>query len=169
MRLGFIATIALFTLMSSCVNKPAVGPKTATIYLASSLSILKDDIAALAPKDFKIDLVFQSSSVIAKQIAFGAPCELAIVADERWRDYLLNSKVAKAHALPLAQNALVIAGVSTRASNNLSELLSPKTASKLIIADPEYVPLGSYAKEALLASGHYEAWKDRLILAHSAR
>ena len=154
--------------MSSCVNKPA-GPKTATVYLASSMSILKDDIAALAQNDFKLESGLSSSSVIAKQIAFGAPCELAIVADERWRDYLLNYKVAKAHPLPLAQNALVIAAVAAQASRNLGELLSPKTASKLIIADPEYVPLGSYAKEALISSGYFDAWKDRLILAHSAR
>ena len=40
---------------------------------------------------------------------------------------------------------------------------------KIIIGDPDYVPLGNYTKEALINLGLFNDLKSRFIKAHSAR
>lgn len=153
-------------LISACDGRRESSTK---IYLASSLIPLEHEIKKLALNS--IDMVFLSSSAIAKQIEQGAPCDIAILADKKWRDYLVHKGLVNADTLNIATNSLVLASlVRINAQGNVKEVLdalSPR--EKLIIADPDFVPLGAYTKEALEELGVYKKLSSQLVRAHSAR
>lgn len=141
------------------------------VYLASSLIILKD---TLESQDKNLDLHFLSSSMIAQQVISGSPCDAMILADNQWQDYLERKLEHKFTKRIFATNSLVLAGYNLpKITNldylkNLSKNLSKNPGNKLIIADPDYVPLGRYSKQALLNLGLWDELKHKLILATSA-
>lgn len=198
----------LIALLVSALACQRSAPPAARLYLASSLMPLADDIERMAKDKLPIDLIFLSSSVIAKQIEQGAPCEAAILADDRWRDHLLASGFVTDQVRVVASNTLVLAGLAKaerpqdqigsalssprsgidldsglRGNDNLifgsdnlisvngitARLRQVDTAHKLIIADPDFVPLGAYTKEVLLKLGLYEKLAPYFLLTHSAR
>lgn len=158
--------VALLMLACERHNRDA-----ANIYLASSLMPLQDDIKELAKDIGPIDLIFLSSSSIARQIEQGAPCEIAILADEKWRDHLVSKGAVITETASMGTNTLVVASLTRIGGlESVRGLLDGLPDSeKLIIADPDFVPLGAYTKEALENLGLYDKFSSRLVRAHSAR
>lgn len=157
------SVVILLLALMGCRNS---SPPSAKIFLASSLMSVSGDLSAGSP--VMIDKTFLSSSAIAKQIEHGAPCDLAIVADEKWRDYLIERRLVENESPTVISNRLVAATNDDRESlrDLRRELLRHE---KIIIADPDYVPLGAYTKEALVNMQLYDQVKDRFVRAPSAR
>jgi molybdate transport system substrate-binding protein len=140
------------------------------IYLASSLAPMTKDFEALSTPNINFDLVYLSSSAIAKQLEQGAPCDVAMVADEVWSEYLIKKGLVEPRVHFVASNRLVLAGRQKNSLKPVHEMLfGLAPTDKLIIADPDFVPLGSYTKEALVSLGLWPLVSNRLIKAHSAR
>src|SRR5699024_2476510 len=62
-----------------------------TVFAAASLTNALQDIATQYQQqhdDVQIDLSFASSSVLARQIVYGAPADIFMSADLQWMDYL---------------------------------------------------------------------------------
>lgn len=149
-------------LFIGCTSKSV--PPT-TLYMASSLMPLKNELEKNYPS---LNLIFESSAVIARQIKEGAPCDAVIVADERWRNYLnAHNAVEDGHEI-FAYNSLVVYSNQAQSIKEASEFFL-KSPQALIIADPEVVPLGFYTKQALRTWLDYEKVKKDLIFAHSAQ
>lgn len=160
--------VLTLTLSSLLACKP--NQQVARVYLASSLAPLAKDLEEVAKDKMALDLMFVSSSAIAKHIEQSAPCDLAIVADDRWGEYLLAKGLVSKEQAIFARNNLVIASLkkSPRVSaNEALALVSSK--QKLIIADPDFVPLGVYTKEVLENLGLFNRLSDFLVKASSAR
>lgn len=158
---------SLLLFLLGCTQKTATSLPQTTLYLASSLMPLKGHLKKSAEK-FSINMVFQSSSVIAQQIAAGAPCDAAIVADDTWKNYLIKRKAVEEETHIIAHNSLVVAGNNKDAqTKNIKDLLDNN--DKIIIADPDFVPLGSYSKEMLNALGIFDKLEKQLVMAHSAQ
>src|SRR5690606_31687012 len=127
-------------LLSSCTrsqeNRPAI------LYLASSLLPLKSSIETLS--QVPIELKFLSSSAIAQQVSQGAPCDGVVLADDEWQQFLSDKNLVGSEVKIIATNSLVLAG-RTKLKNSLLTLQSlALSGQKIILADPNYVPLGRY-------------------------
>src|SRR5579871_5832900 len=144
----------------ACQKSFEAGP---TVFLASSFASVADDIKARLPKAATI--ILMNSSAIARQIEQGAPCDGAILADNSWNFWLSERNIAEPAGV-VAVNSLVLASATPMSSiKDLSFYLQHlKSQEKIIIADPDYVPLGRYTKEALSNLG-----LDQQLEAHFIR
>lgn len=103
---------------------------------------------------------FASSSTLARQIEAGAPADLFISADQKWMDYAVDKKaIDTASRQTLLGNSLVV--VAPKASEQKDFTIDSKTnwtsllnGGRLAVGDPEHVPAGIYAKEALQNWAH---------------
>lgn len=146
------------------------------IFAAASTANAVSDLAKLFEADGrgKVIASFAASSTLAKQIEQGAPAHLFLSADTKWADYLADrGLIATATRCDLLTNrlALVAPADSTLAVTIAPgfDLARPLGDGRLATGDPDHVPVGGYAKQALQALG---AWRDvepRLARADSVR
>lgn len=111
---------------------------------------------------------FASSSTLARQIEAGAPADLFISADQKWMDYAVDKKaIDTASRQTLLGNSLVV--VAPKASEQKDFTIDSKTnwtsllnGGRLAVGDPEHVPAGIYAKEALQKLGAWDTLSPKL-------
>ncbi|WP_336997588.1 molybdate ABC transporter substrate-binding protein [Leclercia sp. M50] len=148
-----------------------------TVFAAASLTNAMQDIAAVYKKETNVDVVssFASSSTLARQIEAGAPADLFISADQKWMDYAVDKKaVDAASRVTLLGNSLVV--VAPKASAQGEVAINKETpwssllkGGRLAVGDPEHVPAGIYAKEALQKLGAWETLAPELAPAEDVR
>lgn len=135
-----------------------------TVFAAASLTNAMQDIAKEYKKEKGVEVVssFASSSTLARQIEAGAPADLFISADQKWMDYAVEKKsIDTASRATLLGNSLVVVAPKASAQgeiniNDKTDWTSLLKGGRLAVGDPEHVPAGIYAKEALQKLG---AWK----------
>jgi molybdate transport system substrate-binding protein len=146
--------------------------ETVLIFAAASTREAILSIAKLADDDLGIDLKasFAGSSALARQIESGAPADLFLSANAAWMDYLAASNAIEPRSRrDLIRNRLVLiapagsvpAGVPDPLSAS-ADLGSTLAGRRLAIAEPDSVPAGIYAKQALNALGLWAAVSHRL-------
>lgn len=151
---------------------PAVRAQSPVVFAAASLRNALDEIAATAP--VKPVVSYAASSALARQIEGGAPAQVFISADLDWMDYLDQRKlIQSATRRNLLGNKLVLVAPSATASSiaiqkgfGLAGLLG---YGRLAVGDPQHVPAGRYAKEALEKLGVWESVSGRLAPAENVR
>ncbi|MEB6379285.1 molybdate ABC transporter substrate-binding protein [Leclercia adecarboxylata] len=148
-----------------------------TVFAAASLTNAMQDIAAVYKKEKNVDVVssFASSSTLARQIEAGAPADLFISADQKWMDYAVDKKaVDTASRATLLGNSLVVVAPKASAQGDVAINKDTNWASllkegRLAVGDPEHVPAGIYAKEALQKLGAWETLSPKLAPAEDVR
>lgn len=139
------------------------------IYAAASLGNALTDIAAAWEQDghAKATLVFAASATVARQVAAGAPADLFASADRRWMDHLAaRGKIVAASRVDLLGNELVLIAPRGR---GLAVRMDPAFDlpgafdGRLCAGEPEVVPAGTYAKQALIRFGWWDALSSRLV------
>ncbi|MFU2152644.1 molybdate ABC transporter substrate-binding protein [Klebsiella aerogenes] len=148
-----------------------------TVFAAASLTNAMQDIAQAYKKEHRVEVVssFASSSTLARQIEAGAPADLFISADQKWMDYAVDKKsIDKATRTTLLGNSLVV--VAPKASDRSDITINAKTewasllqGGRLAVGDPDHVPAGIYAKEALQKLGAWETLSPKLAPAEDVR
>lgn len=162
--------VALLALL--CAALP-VRAETVTIFAASSLAGAIDSLAPLLrEKGLEARVSAASSSLLARQIEQGAPADLFIAADIESIAPLIASGRAR-EAAPLLANELVLIAPANSAIGDLPLTLPALTAAlgaggRLATGDPDMVPLGRYAAQAL-TSPKLDALRARLAGAANAR
>ncbi|MGF1753604.1 molybdate ABC transporter substrate-binding protein [Vibrio makurazakiensis] len=146
----------LCTLLLASLSLVANAEDTLRVYAASSMTnaITELSNSYTEAQGVNIVTVFGGSSSLARQIERGAPVDVFISANQKWVDHLV------------IQDVISPSNVSIFASNNLT-LIAPKASNisfdvtdksawetnlkdqRLAIGQPESVPAGIYAKEAL--------------------
>lgn len=148
-----------------------------TVFAAASLTNAMQDIAAQYKKEHNVDVVssFASSSTLARQIEAGAPADLFISADQKWMDYAADKKaIDTATRATLLGNSLVLVAPKTGAQGDVTISKETQWASllnggRLAVGDPEHVPAGIYAKEALQKLGAWDTLSAKLAPAEDVR
>ncbi|WP_413206937.1 molybdate ABC transporter substrate-binding protein [Rhodospirillum sp. A1_3_36] len=143
---------------------------------ASTTNALTEIIAAFnGLGEVKATPSFASSSTLAKQIKRGAPAGIFLSANEKWMDYLEDSDlIAEGSRVDLLGNRLALVSPKD-ASFSLTEISSETDLAgalgegRLSLGDPEHVPAGIYAKEALTKLGLWESVADKLAPASDVR
>ncbi|MEH0835237.1 molybdate ABC transporter substrate-binding protein [Pectobacterium cacticida] len=151
--LKWVAALAF----SAAIALPAVAKDKVTVFAAASLTNALQDIATQYQKEKNVAVVasYASSSTLARQIEQGAPADLFISADQQWMDYAQDKHLMDTTTrYTLLGNELVVIAPKTSAQKNVN--IDDKTdwknllkGGRLAVGDPDHVPAGIYAKEAL--------------------
>lgn len=108
----------------------------------------------------KVVVSFAGSSALAQQISQGAPAHLYISANIRWMDYLENRQLLKTDSrVSFLANRLVLVQNRNRAAphhEKIVDLPALLADERLAVGDPDHVPAGLYAKEALINIGIWQ-------------
>lgn len=162
-RFLYFAFIGVLFYVPSAAAKGVV-----TIFAASSTQSAIDQIVDACPKiaDTKCRVSYSASSSIARQISAGAPADIFISANQRWMGHLSQWNLVEPDSVRMiASNSLVaITAADVKVSVlNEKELLRFLKSDRIAIGDPEHVPAGIYAVEALRNLGFWGDIRERAL------
>ncbi|MEZ3497946.1 molybdate ABC transporter substrate-binding protein [Pantoea sp. KPR_PJ] len=163
--------------LSIMLTGQAVAAEKVTVFAAASLTNALQEIAVRYKKETNVEVVssFASSSTLARQIEQGAPADLFISADQQWMDDAMAKKsIEVATRVTLLGNELVLVAprsdsakpVALNAQTDWKSLLN---GERLAVGDPDHVPAGIYAQEALQKLGAWERVSPLLARANNVR
>lgn len=148
-----------------------------TVFAAASLTDALEEVGEAYGKrsGIAVRFSFAGSSALARQIESGAAADAFISADQEWMDYLAKRDlIVAATRAEVASNVLVlVAPADSRLSLKiapgfaLAEGIGPR--GRLAMGDPQAVPAGRYAREALTALGVWDGVSRRTIAADNVR
>ena len=169
-------TATLLAVVMSVSTARADAQDPVFVFAAASTTDVLEGLADLyeTKHQKRVRPVLAASSVLARQIAQGAPADLYLSAAPQWMDYLAAAgKIEPGSRIDLLGNTLVlIAPADTvwqarvKPGLALSGILGDKP---LAIADPGHVPAGIYAKSALQALDIWPSLQGRMAFAPNVR
>jgi molybdate transport system substrate-binding protein len=147
-----------------------------TIFAAASTTGAVEDASRAFEQasGIRVRTVFAASSILAKQVAAGAPADLYLSASVRWMDYLEErGRIAAETRVDLLGNTLVLVvpvdsplKLEIRAGVPLVQALGDR---RLAMGDPNHVPAGIYGKAALQTLGLWSQTAERAAFAGDVR
>lgn len=168
-----VTAMAMFGALSLSLPGLA-GAAEITVSAAASLTNAFTEVKAEFEKknpDIKVQTNFAASNPLLKQIESGAPVDVFASADQATMDRADSLKLMdSATRVNFAANSLVLivpAGESTGLTK--ASELTDKSYRRVAIGNPDSVPAGRYAKEALTAQKLWEPLKDKYIMSESVR
>ena len=113
---------------------------------------------------------FAASDVLLKQIEQGAPADVFASADEQTMDRAAQSSdIDSSTRRDFAANTLVlIVGADAKTPNTLQEIAGGEY-THIAIGNPDSVPAGRYAKEALTSANLWEKLQPQIVPAQNVR
>jgi molybdate transport system substrate-binding protein len=155
---------------------PAAEPSALTVFGAASLTNALQEVGDGFTRETSIPIKFSfaASSTLARQIESGAPADVFVSADEDWMDYLQTRQLIKAASRRdlLGNRLVLIAPADSRLQLKIAPGFSLAEAlgkERLVTGDPDAVPVGRYAREALTKLDVWDSVADRLVRADSVR
>lgn len=147
-----------------------------TVFAAASLADALREVDGDFTRNSGIAVTesFASSSTLARQIEAGAPAQVFISADTKWMNYLAQKGLIATQA-PLLGNELALVAPSdsklgARAvDRGIDWLRLLGSDGRLAVGDPDHVPAGIYAKEALQSFGAWTVVEPKLARAEDVR
>ena len=116
---------------------------------------------------------FAGSSILARQIAQGAPADVYFSANPAWMDYLVKEDMIAAGTRRdvLGNRLVVISPVGDSFSFRIEKgaPFGNSFEGRLAMADPDHVPAGHYARQALTWLGWWREVEDRLATSQNVR
>jgi molybdate transport system substrate-binding protein len=169
--------LILSALLCAPPSMAADNPKDGiTVFAAASLTDVLQELGDGFTKDSSIPVRFSfaASSTLARQIENGAPADMFFSADLEWMDYLQARKLiqpATRHDV-LGNRLVLIAPTDSRVMLKIQPhfaLAATLGKGRLATGDPDSVPVGRYAREALTNLGVWDEVSARLVRADSVR
>lgn len=175
-----VVALGLAMVLAACgASKPAAPAaveQPASVFAAASLTDALHTIGDLyvAEGHPAPQFNFAASSALAKQIEQGGAADVFLSADEAWMDYVAGKNLidpATRHTL-LTNTLVLVAPLKVRFTLTIGPGMDLATAMKgghLALADPDSVPAGKYAKEALEHFGVWTAVEKDVARAENVR
>ncbi len=142
-----------------------------TVSAAASLTNAFTELKGVFEKKhtgLQVNTNFAASNPLLKQIQEGAPVDAFASADQATMDKAVASKVVDpATRKNFALNDLVL--IVPAGSKKPAKLDGIKALKRVAIGNPDSVPAGRYAKEALVSAKLWDAMQPQLILGNSVR
>lgn len=170
---------AWLILIGCLIGLPSFGAESEraiTVFGAASLTNVLQDLGDAFTKDSSIAVRFSfaASSALARQIENGSRADVFFSADLEWMDYLqARNLIQPATRHDMVGNQLVlIAPVGSKVSLKIEPHFALAAAlgkGRLVTGDPDSVPVGRYAHEALAHFGVWDQIEARLVRADSVR
>jgi molybdate transport system substrate-binding protein len=172
-RPGMTLWLLLFCLPSSAAqtDKPTI-----IVFAAASLTNALQEVGDGFTKDSSIHVKFSfaASSALARQIENGAPADVFFSADIEWMDYLQSRKLIQTSTRQdvLGNQLVLVAPADSKIVLKIVPhfaLAKTLGTGRLATGDPDSVPVGRYAREALTELGVWSEVEARLVRADSVR
>jgi len=157
-------------LLSLLLSQTVIAKERVLIYAAASTSNAITEISEQFNKarpEINVKVSFASSSTLAKQIYAGAPADIFISANPKWMDYLQKQQlIINETRQQLLSNKIVLVTPKEKKiaiAMNKADDLAAKIDGKLCLGDPDHVPAGMYAKQALNSLGWWQNIKPQVV------
>jgi molybdate transport system substrate-binding protein len=168
--------VACALALSGAPAHAAVDSGGITVFGAASLTNVLQDLGDEFTKQTSLPVRFSfaASSALAKQIENGAPADVFFCADIEWMDYLQERNLIQRptrHDV-LGNRLVLIAPLGSKLQLKIAAnfpLAASLGKGRLATGDPDSVPVGRYAKEALTRLGVWNAVADRIARADNVR
>lgn len=176
MRRG--VAVALLLCGAVCRTGVAAGGSnhTITVFAAASLTNVLQDLGDAFTKDSSVAVRFSfaASSALARQIENGSPADMFFPADSQWMDYLQNKQLIQVNSRhDMVGNQLVLIAPAASTVKLIIEPYFKLSAAlgieRLVTGDPDSVPVGRYAQQALTKLGVWDEVAPRMVRADSVR
>jgi molybdate transport system substrate-binding protein len=149
---------------------------TLIVFAAASLTNALQEVGDRFTKDSSIPVKFSfaASSALARQIESGAPADVFFSADAEWMDYLQShhlTQIPTRHDV-LGNRLVLIAPIDSKITLKIGPhfpLAATLGTNRLSTGDPDSVPVGRYAREALTKLGVWNDVEARLVRADNVR
>ena len=168
---SILCLIWLAPTSAAASDKPSI-----TVFAAASLTNVLQELGDGFTKTTSIPVRFSfaASSALARQIENGSPADVFFSADLEWMDYLQTHKLIQPDSRHnVIGNRLVLIAPT---DSNIKLKIEPGFAlaaalgkGRLATGDPDAVPVGRYAREALTTLGVWSNVADHLVRADSVR
>lgn len=171
---GLLAAWSLsFSAPSPTTSVVTSTPVTLTVSAAADLSHAFPEIAQLWEQETgnKVVFNFGSTGQLAQQIERGAPVDVFAAANQAFVEQLDRAGLVFSDTKALygvGRLALWQRQGSPTVVNDLKDLLKPEV-QRVAIANPDHAPYGAAAREALQASGLWEALQPKLVLGENVK
>ncbi len=158
----------------ACHRAPSNQEKTPPpilVFAAASTTNALNEIKAQFTQEtgIAVETSYASSSTLAEQIARGAEADLLLSADTKWADYLAGKgQVARRQDL-LGNRLVIVVPAGFKSSITKPEDLLAAGIRHLALGEPQSVPAGIYAKQALTSLGLWEQLKPKVVSAVDVR
>ena len=146
------------------------------VFAASSLTNVLGELSTgwTQSSRVQVKLSFAASSVLARQIEAGGKADVFISADQEWMDYLAQrGLIDKRARRNLVGNQLVlIAPADSTLELKIApgfDIVGALEGGRIATGDPDTVPVGRYARSALVSLGVWDDMADRLVRADNVR
>src|SRR5471032_2340025 len=153
-----------------------VPPSELVVFGAASLTNVLQDIGSAYTRQTgqEVKFSFAASSVLARQIEAGTRADVFVSADEEWMDYLATRKLIDPKTRhDIIMNRLVLIAPAT---SPIQLKIAPHFAlaaalgkGRLATGDPDSVPVGRYARAALMNLGVWNEISDHLAPTEDVR
>jgi molybdate transport system substrate-binding protein len=152
-------------------DKPSI-----TVFAAASLTNVLQELGDGFTKESSVAVRFSfaASSALARQIENGSRADMFFSADLEWMDYLQSRRLiqpATRHDV-LGNQLVLIAPADSKIALKIEPhfaLAATLGRGRLATGDPDSVPVGRYAHEALVKLGVWDEVAARLVRADSVR
>lgn len=116
-----------------------------------------------------VTLNFAASSILAQQILAGAGSDLFLSANVRWVEEVMTQGLGSRRRNLLGNRLVIIAPAGSGLQlRKPSDLLDPRI-SRLSLADPEGVPAGIYARQALQRLDLWQPLQSKVVRGSDVR
>jgi len=171
--IGALLCLSLLALPAAAAD---TGKAPITVFAAASLTNAMQDLGDAFTKETSIPVRFSfaASSALARQIENGAPADIFFSADLEWMDYLQSRNLIQRDTRhDVLGNRLVLIApsdslVKLKIEPNFA-LAAALGKGRLATGDPDSVPAGRYAREALTTLGVWSSVEGHLVRADSVR
>jgi molybdate transport system substrate-binding protein len=141
------------------------------VFAAASTTNALNEIKAQFTKDsgVAVQTSYAASSTLAQQIVHGAEADLFISADTKWADFLAKKdQVARQQDL-LGNRLVIVVPADSKIEVKKPDDLLAAGIEHLALGEPQSVPAGIYAKQALTKLGLWDRLKAKVVSAEDVR
>lgn len=173
MKKRLIIVAFIIGLMITGCSKERNEKLTLTISAAISLTEALEEIKEIYEQDSDLSLSFNfaGSGTLAQQIQQGAPVDLFISANSDWMDFLEEEGlISKGSREIVVKNQLVIIGQKdTKIEGFDFASANFNSFPTIALGNPDSVPAGKYAEEALRSLNKWTSLEERIVFAKDVR
>ncbi|MBU2549643.1 MAG: molybdate ABC transporter substrate-binding protein [Proteobacteria bacterium] len=177
MKKAVIHLLVAFAFISAATVLPARAEDEVLVFAAASTTNAITEVCRIFNRKGQgtAKASFASSSTLAKQIENGAPARVYISANVKWMDYLQERGLIETRTRrDLWGNRVVLIAPADSDTPRMDvgpdlPLTGLLHGGRLAMGDPDHVPAGIYAKQALVSLGLWERVEPHLARAKDVR
>lgn len=172
-RISSLLLLLTAVMLAACGGKPQGEQRTEL--LVSAAASLKDSLEQIARNyesshdRIRIRLNFGSSGMLQQQIEQGAPADLFLSAGRRQMDVLADKGLIRESHDVLANELVLILRTDLNGGVTDAESLLASGIRHIAIGEPDTVPAGIYARQALTSLGLWDKLSFKLVYAKDVR